>query len=428
VVTPATRAAQGLQTGFINEGVAPQGGPAVRATVSSIRPAWAEPDLTHAQTVIVGNASTLTIVATFDSSITGDANSASIQSAITSAIATYTTTFSDPITVNMTFKVGGGLGTSSTFFCNGSYVTYLTALKAHATTADDASANSHLASVSANPVNGASTINVKSANLRALGLGCAVTFDGTITVNTALTSPGSPGSSGNYDLISVAQHEIDEVLGMGSSLKPTSPSPLNGTIFPTDLFRYDQNGARTFSNFSTSNPPRAFLSLDGPTRIVQFNNSDNGGDYGDWITNSPAQVQDAFATPGSHPRLGNPEMTNLDVIGFNRLSVATFTDDPLVAGTTTVKAAHITELRTYVNTLRSRYGLSTFSYTDPTITAAATAIKAVHVTELRAALAAVYAAAGLAAPTYTNATLTGGTSLVAAVDITELRVKVKAIY
>jgi DNA-binding beta-propeller fold protein YncE len=97
----------------------------------------------------------------------------------------------------------------------------------------------------------------------------------------------------------------------------------------------------------------------------------------------------------------------------------TFTDDPLVAGSTAIKAVHVTEMRDAINVVRARYGLTAAAWTD-TLTAQLTSVKAVHMTEMRSALAAVYSARGMAAPTYTNA-ITAGTTRIRAVDVTELR-------
>jgi len=68
-------------------------------------------------------------------------------------------------------------------------------------------------------------------------------------------------------------------------------------------------------------------------------------------------------------------------------AVPSFTDAALVAGTTARKAAHITELRTMINTVRAYYGLSAYSWAE-TITAGTTALSgwAAHVIELRAAI------------------------------------------
>jgi len=105
----------------------------------------------------------------------------------------------------------------------------------------------------------------------------------------------------------------------------------------------------------------------------------------------------------------------------------TFTDDPLVAGTTTVKAAHLTELRAAVNTARALWNLPAATWTDPTVTAGATLIRLVHVAELRAAIDAAYVAANATLPTYTDPTLTAGVTPVKAAHLQELRAAVRAL-
>jgi len=51
-----------------------------------------------------GTSGALVINATFDSSITGDVNSAAIQAMINDAIAIYEASFNDPITVSILFR------------------------------------------------------------------------------------------------------------------------------------------------------------------------------------------------------------------------------------------------------------------------------------------------------------------------------------
>lgn len=100
-----------------------------------------------------------------------------------------------------------------------------------------------------------------------------------------------------------------------------------------------------------------------------------------------------------------------------------FTDDALVAGVTTIKAVHISELRARVDALRTTLGLTAFTWTDPTLTAGVTRPRAVHVTELRTALTQAYVAAGRAMPTFTTPGLGAG-DLIRGVYITELRLAV----
>ena len=104
----------------------------------------------------------------------------------------------------------------------------------------------------------------------------------------------------------------------------------------------------------------------------------------------------------------------------------TFTDPTLSSGVTPVRTQHISELRTRVQALRSRFGLTTYSFTDPTLSAGTTPIRAVHLTQLRQALAEAYVAAGRAAPMYSESTVAAGMTIKAS-HITELRAAVLAI-
>lgn len=100
-----------------------------------------------------------------------------------------------------------------------------------------------------------------------------------------------------------------------------------------------------------------------------------------------------------------------------------FTDEPLVAGSTTVKIAHMTQLRQAVNAMRTAAGLSAATFTDPVLTNVN--IKAVHVSELRTALNAARSTLGLSALAYTDAALVAGTTRVKAAHVQELRNGVK---
>jgi hypothetical protein len=92
--------------------------------------------------------------------------------------------------------------------------------------------------------------------------------------------------------------------------------------------------------------------------------------------------------------------------------------DPAPAPGGTVKAVHLTELRSAVNLVRAAAGLGPFSFTNPTVTAVR--VKAVHITELRSALNAARATLGLPAIGYAN-TLTAGVSVIRAIDFDEIR-------
>jgi ELWxxDGT repeat protein len=92
--------------------------------------------------------------------------------------------------------------------------------------------------------------------------------------------------------------------------------------------------------------------------------------------------------------------------------------DPTLAALTRVKRAHIDELRSAINYLRTAAGLPAFTYTDPTLTGKP--VRAIHLLELRTALDEARTALGRSRLTYTN-TLTPITTKIKALDVMEIR-------
>ncbi len=268
------------------------------------------------------------INASFDSTITSDPQAATIEGTINSVIAQYEASFSDPITVAITFhKMASGLGYNLTQYAHGiSYSSIRAQLAAGATTAEDKIALAHLPNTAANPVNGSTTMELTLPNGRALGFGGSVWNpptgqpDGDIYLDISqMNLTRTNINVNNYDLFAVAAHEIDEVLGLSSALDGLN----NGSEAPTgdvdsmDLFRYDQSHNRSFNTASSS---EAWFSLDGTNQLVEFN-QDDGGDFHDWYSVNGGQtprVQDAFGTPGAIPNL-TVELVALDVIGYHFL-------------------------------------------------------------------------------------------------------------
>lgn len=263
----------------------------------------------------------LVITPTWDSTITSDANAATITNTILQALAVYNATFSDNINVSITFaEMTNGLGMSSTAYVTGySYSSYRTKLVASATTTYDVTALGRLSNTATNPVNGSTTVEFTTANARAIGISASGSPDGTVYLNTGIMNLSrAVTNSAKWDLLSVAEHEINEVLGLSSSLDGLA----NGNAAPTgdidslDFYRFDQNHNRSFNTISNA---QAFLSIDGKTQLVQFNQYD-GGDFHDWYSwPSGAQVprvQDAFSLNGKTPDM-NVELIALDVIGYH---------------------------------------------------------------------------------------------------------------
>src|SRR5882757_6123037 len=137
----------------------------------------------------------LTIHPTFDSSITGNPNSAAIQAMINRAIAIYESLFSDPITIEIRFRYAstapdgsplpqGLVSQSDTGLYILAWNTYISALRADARTSNDNTANASL------PVTALSTnIRPGSANGRSVGL----------NTPPVMFADGTVGPGGPYD-------------------------------------------------------------------------------------------------------------------------------------------------------------------------------------------------------------------------------------
>ena len=102
-------------------------------------------------------------------------------------------------------------------------------------------------------------------------------------------------------------------------------------------------------------------------------------------------------------------------------TTTTFSDDPLIAGTTVVRAIHLTELRTAITAVATLAGTGPLTFTNPSLTNVA--IKSVHITELRSDLNTALAKLLLPRVTFANSAAAG--TAVSAADFTELRTGVK---
>ncbi len=256
----------------------------------------------------------LVINPTWDSSITNDAGAATIMNTINSAISFYNQTFTDNITVEITFQeMNSGLGASTTGIFRPAYSSYRAALIADATTANDFIAISNLPNQTLDPVTNAhANMVLARANARAIGGTTSPGTDGTVFFNPAFCNFDRVNIDPNkVDLYAVVCHEIDEVLGMGSWINGNIVG--DAAIRAMDLFRYDSAGNRSFTNNTSAH---AFFSLDGTNDIVEFNQS-GVGDWGDWIHHSTPQVQDFSGTAGVPYNMGYSEVAALDAIGYN---------------------------------------------------------------------------------------------------------------
>jgi len=276
----------------------------------------------------VAPVSGVTIVPTFDTSITNDPNGAAMTNAIIFSIQTLQSNLTGNLTVliHFTNDASAGLGQSSTWESPYSYGGYLSALRNSATSMNDSNALSQIPNSPTDPLAGNSQIQLKLPLARLMGLDSGYGpdgYDSTIGLNMALISPTRPPGPTLYDLIGTVEHEMNEVLGFGSNLKNGYPA---GPIGPMDLYRYTTNLVRTW----TTNGDNAYFSVDGTNLLARFN-QDPGGDYHDWWSAAAlwappgqtphVQVQDAFGTPGNIQDEGPNELAGLDVIGYTLVSV-----------------------------------------------------------------------------------------------------------
>ncbi|HEX8148020.1 MAG TPA: IPT/TIG domain-containing protein [Pyrinomonadaceae bacterium] len=103
-----------------------------------------------------------------------------------------------------------------------------------------------------------------------------------------------------------------------------------------------------------------------------------------------------------------------------------FTDDTLVAGVTTGKGRHVTELREAVDALRAVAGLSPAPWQDPQLPPSNAIIRAVHVQELRKYLEEAAARLGYPSVNYIDPDLGTG-YVIRLVHINEIRQRIRAI-
>ncbi len=206
---------------------------------------------------------------------------------------------------------------------------------------------------------------------------------------------------------------------------PSSPSaaatPRTVPSWPTDLTAVAENGRARLTWLAPGNTGGAAI-----TGYTVKRGTSSGGESTLASGVASASYTDATIVTGvAYYYVVRAENVAGESGSSGEVVFLSFTDDPLQPGVTGAKAAHLTELRGFVDALRARYRLAAFNWTDPAITPNGTPIKAVHLMELRSALDGVYSAARRAPPVY-SASLTG--AAVSAASIAEIRAAIRAIF
>jgi hypothetical protein len=262
---------------------------------------------------------------TYDASVTSSTNSAQIQSAFAAAAQTFSDTFTNVATINLTiywgatgpFSGGISLGRSQFNLIGSDYSEIANALRTHRASAADTNS---VASLPATDPTGGATWLVPVAEARVLGLYPTNNSfeDGEIGFASSKNYTFDPNNRtvvGKFDFIGVAQHELSEVLGRCSAGLGSAP---NLAFVPYDLFRFTNSGVRSLDLTTTTN---AYFSVDnGVTPLRYFHTNQTFGDIQDWktVSGSPDSF-DALSTAGNVNPMGTVDITAMDVLGYNGL-------------------------------------------------------------------------------------------------------------
>jgi hypothetical protein len=262
-------------------------------------------------------AAALTINVTYDSSITNAPNPAQVETAFGTAIQLFEDLYTNSATINITmywgpagpFSGGISLGRSQFLLIGSSYSEITNALRLSRTSTADTNS---VASLPATDPTGGGNWLVPLAEARALNLsGLPPDEDGEVGFATNVTytfDPNNRSVSGKFDFIGVAEHEVSEVLGRCTF-------GLQGNNFvPYDLFRFTNNGARSFDATATN----AYFSVNnGATALKFYYTNASRGDIQDWLSSATPDSYDAFSSSGHLLPISTADILTLDVLGYN---------------------------------------------------------------------------------------------------------------
>jgi hypothetical protein len=176
----------------------------------------------------------------------------------------------------------------------------------------------------------------------------------------------------------------------------------------------------------TGNVSLTWTAVNGAMSYTVYRTANNAN-----YANVGAPVTNDFTDSSAAPNTAYLYKVTATISGvespFSNKDLATtvvFTDSVLALQSTSVKAVHITGLRTAVDAVRKLANggnANAFNYTDPAVTPQSTVVKRIHVIDLRNALDPARAALGLPALSYADQTITQQTTRVKASHFAELR-------
>jgi hypothetical protein len=298
-----------------------------------------------------GNASSgLVINITYDSSVNNAP--AGFEAVVASVVQFYESEITNPITLNIDVGWGeiaqqgmmsGALGESESYLEAFSYSQIRSALIANATSSTQLSAFNALPTSA--PVNGPFYLTLADAT--ALGLySSGTTLDGYVGFSSSYPfayndSTGVP--AGEYDLYGVVAHEITEVMGRISMVASSGYSDL-------DLLRYSAPGV-----FSTST---GYVSSNGGNTVLNYLNSNPGGDLGDWASSAGNDAYNAFSNSGVVNSVTQADLTVMNILGYG---LASQTSQTPTAPTVTDQTAN----QTWAQNKAVNFTLAANTFTDP---------------------------------------------------------------
>ncbi len=263
------------------------------------------------------------------------------------------------VNINFTNLSAGTLGETSSATRSFGYDRVYNALTNDRTSADDNTAVNSLSKGSAfnlllnrtaNNPNGAGsatpyldsngnannkTINMTTANAKALGLeGNGSNIDASIAFSNLFTwdfDRNDGISTGAYDFVGIAAHEIGHALGFISGVDILDGNS-SGTFYndnqftyvsPLDLFRYSSDSKNANAIDWTADKRSKYFSIDGgATKIADFSTGDIFGDgrqNGHWQDNLGLGILDPTISPGELLAISENDKRAFDVIGWNRV-------------------------------------------------------------------------------------------------------------
>ncbi|WP_310486538.1 NF038122 family metalloprotease [Chamaesiphon sp. VAR_69_metabat_338] len=266
------------------------------------------------------------------------------------------------ININFAALGAGTLGETGSSYQSYNYGQVYSALKSDRTSVNDNTAVSSLASGStfnmllnrtANNPNGAGsatpyldnngnannrTLEMTSANAKALGLqGNSSNSDASISFSSLFNwdfNRSDGISSGTFDFVGLAAHEIGHALGFMSGVDildgNSSSQYYNDNQFtyvsPLDLFRYSTDSKNVNAIDWTADNRAKYFSLDsGVTKVADFSTGEIFGDgrqNSHWKDNQGLGILDPTIAPSELLAISDNDKRALDAIGWNRADSA----------------------------------------------------------------------------------------------------------